>query len=75
MGLALLTSWGCGSKSRPVYICQSDDECALDEICRERRCTQVECKVDRDCPAGQECLDNECRQIVVCKTWSDTIVN
>ena len=46
-----------------VYGCQSDDDCAADQICRcagtdlglYTQCVAAGCKVDSDCPGGEIC--------------------
>ncbi len=53
--------------------CISDDECAINEQCKDGECVSIteECTLDSDCPSGYECKDNSCTIKEECTLDSD----
>ncbi len=63
-------TWGCSTDCQPTLICtsaastecESDANCAADEVCAQGQCSvsPEQCTVDADCAQDQTCVNGAC---------------
>lgn len=81
LGLFAGLPFGCNSTPEVMGVpderCENDDECPVDEFCRNRECVAecdscgVTCTITDNCPVGQFCAENgSCQQ--ECTPGDDT---
>lgn len=54
----VLSSVGCGNKTKKPGSCNADKDCAKGLVCAANKC--VECAKDSQCPSGKTCKANAC---------------